>query len=129
MTDITASLLPAAEKMLGNPIIILLALLPFMGKFILTIVSKWNILEKAGESGWTALVPFYGNYLFHDIIWDNGWYFLASYVPGISYVVGVISKVKLSNHFDKNSVFALGLVLFEPVFLAILAFDESDYYG
>lgn len=102
-------------------------ILPYLGGFILKITAKWNILEKAGEPGWAALVPFYGNYLFYDITWNNGWFFLGSYVPGVNYVFHVITMVKLSGRFAKNSVFTLGLVLFEPIFLAILGFDDSEF--
>lgn len=108
---------------------LLIFALSFSGCFILKIASKWCILEKAGERGWAALVPFYGNYCFHDITWDNGWVFLASYIPGVNYALNVITMVKLSCRFDKNSVFTLGLVAFEPVFLAILGFDDSEFFA
>lgn len=120
--------LPSLSSILHpNGLLLILFVLPLLGSFFLKIVAKWSILEKAGESGWAALIPFYGNYCFYDITWDNGWISLASYIPGVSYVLDVITKVKLSCRFEKNSIFTLGLVLFEPVFLAILGFDESEY--
>ena len=75
---------------------VILILLPLLSGFILTIVAKWNIFEKAGENGWAALVPFYNRYVFYYITWGNGIYFLASLIPGVSYVMNVISMVKLS---------------------------------
>lgn len=105
----------------------LLIALPLMSSFILAIVSKWNIFEKAGAQGWAALVPFYGRYVLYGLTWGKGIYFLASYIPGVSYVMNVITMVKLSCAFDKNSVFAAGLVFCEPIFLAILGFDDSEY--
>lgn len=106
---------------------LLLLLLPFTGVLILKLAAKWNILEKAGEPGWIAIIPFYGNYMYYDITWDNGLFFLLSYIPGVSYAADIITKVKLSARFDKDSWFTLGLVLFEPVFLAILGFDDSEF--
>ena len=114
-------------SILSSSTFMLLLLLPYMGNFILTLVAKWNILEKAGVSGWAALIPFYGKYCFYETAWDNGWYFLTSYIPGLNYVFSVITMVKLSCRFEKNSVFALGLVVLEPIFLAILGFDDSEY--
>lgn len=119
--------LPNLTGVLSSSGFLLIILLSFLGTFLLKIVAKWNILDKAGEPGWASLIPFYGNYCFYDITWDNGWISFASYIPGVSYVLSVITKVKLSCRFEKNSVFTLGLVLFEPVFLAILGFDESEY--
>lgn len=113
----------------ATAIIILFAVFFLMSGTILQIVAKWNIFEKADEPGWAAIVPFYGNYIFHYIAWGNGWWFLASFIPGISFVVKVITMVKLSCSVDKNSVFTLGLMLYPPIFLAILGFDDSEYVG
>ena len=110
-------------------IILLFTVFFLMSGTILQIVAKWNIFDKADEPGWAAIVPFYGNYIFHYITWGNGWWFLASFIPGISFVVKVITMVKLSCSFDKNSVFTLGLMLYPPIFLAILGFDDSEYIG
>ena len=106
---------------------IILIVLAFLGPIILKIVAKWRIFEKAGEYGWASLIPFYNNYIFHEITWENGWLFLTSYVPGLNYVIKVISYIKLCKGFDKNPVFALGLLVQEPIFLAILAFDDCEY--
>ena len=97
------------------------------GVLILTVVAKWNIFEKAELHGWSALVPFYGKYVLYKMTWGKGFWFLLSYIPGVSYVMNVITMVKLSCAFDKNSVFAVGLIFWPPIFLAILGFDDSDY--
>lgn len=121
------TILGALTSVLSTSTLITLFALPYLGSFILSIVAKWNILEKAGEYGWKALIPFYGRFCFYDITWDNGWYSLCSYIPGLSYVFNVITMVKLSCRFEKNSAFSLGLIFLEPIFLAILGFDESEY--
>lgn len=108
-------------------LILLLVLLPRLSAFILTLASKWQIFEKAGCSGWKVLIPFYSRFCFYDITWENGWFSLASYIPGLAAVFHIITMVKLSCCFEKNSVFALGLVFFEPLFLAILGFDDSEF--
>lgn len=127
MDPVTTLEMPSLFHILSSKVFLLFFILSFSGCFILKIASKWCILEKAGETGWAALVPFYGNYRFHDITWDNGWVFLASYIPGVNYALKIITMVKLSCRFDKNSMFTLGLVVFEPVFLAILGFDDSEF--
>lgn len=104
-------------------------LLSLFSTYILKVVAKWQIFKKADENGWAALIPFYNRYVFYTMVWGNGNYFLASYIPGISYVMHIISMVKLSTCFEKNGVFAFGLIFWEPLFLAILGFDESEYIG
>lgn len=124
-TDFSSAFSDASSG--ATAIILLFATLFLLSGTILQIVAKWAIFEKADEPGWAAIVPFYGNYVFHYITWGNGWWFLTSFVPGISFVVKVITMVKLSCSFDKNSVFTLGLMLYPPIFLAILGFDDSEY--
>lgn len=140
MDPITTTVVPEAATMTtglsgllsaltsGTLIVILLfVLLPSLSAFILTLVAKWQIFEKAGCSGWKVLIPFYGRFCFYDLTWYNGWFSLLSYIPVLDVVFHIITMVKLSCCFEKNSVFSLGLVFFEPLFLAILGFDESEY--
>lgn len=49
--------------------------------FILQIVAKWKIFTKADEHGWAALIPFYNTYVLYKITWENGLFFLLSYIP------------------------------------------------
>lgn len=49
---------------------------------LLSIVGKWMILEKLEESGWKALIPFYGEYLIVKHIW-SGKAYLAYALVGI----------------------------------------------
>ena len=37
--------------------------------WILLVVSRWMLFQKAGEKGWKSLIPFYGDY----IQWRLGW--------------------------------------------------------
>ena len=44
--------------------------------YALSIVGEWILLEKIGEKGWKALLPFYRTYLLFRIFWDRKIYFL-----------------------------------------------------
>ena len=68
---------------------------------VLYILAYWMIFRKAGEAGWKALIPFYGTYI----------------------------EYKLSYSFGHGVGYALGLTFLTPIFLLILAFDESVYIG
>lgn len=97
--------------------------------FILQIVSKWKIFDKAGEHGWAALIPFYSTYVLYKITWENGLFFLLSYIPCLNVIVTVMTNMKLSAVFGKNDGFAIGLSLLGFIFYPVLAFDSSEYDG
>ena len=97
--------------------------------FILQIVAKWKIFDKAGERGWAALVPFYSTYVLYKITWENGLFFLLSYIPCLNVIVTVMTNMKLSAVFGKNDGFAIGLSLLGFIFYPVLAFDSAEYDG
>lgn len=45
--------------------------------FVLTVIGEWKILEKAGEPGWKALIPFYRFYILFKVFWDQKIYWLS----------------------------------------------------
>jgi len=96
---------------------------------VLGIIALWKILEKAGEPGWGAIIPFYNAYLLFKITWGNGWSFLLMLIPIANIVILIITMVKLARAFGKSSGFAVGLVFLSVIFEYILAFDNSVYLG
>ncbi len=36
----------------------------FLAVLVILVVSLWKIFTKAGQPGWAAVIPFYGNYIF-----------------------------------------------------------------
>ncbi len=96
---------------------------------ILQIVAKWKIFSKAGEHGWAALIPFYNTYVLYKITWENGLFFLLSYIPCLNVIVTIMTNMKLSAVFGKSDGFAIGLSLLGVIFYPILGFDSSEYDG
>ena len=124
---------------------------------VFSIVCMWKVFEKAGEPGWKSLIPIYNIYIFYKIAWEAKYflylflgivvcYFLiiiglggnsgaASGIGGFLMVVlwtavivmSIIAMVKLSKRFGKSGAFAIGLILLNTIFMAILAFDSSTY--
>lgn len=69
---------------------------------LVIIISLWFILNKAGEPGWAAIVPFYSNYELYKITWGNGWMFLLLLIPLANFVVSIITNIKLATAFGKG---------------------------
>lgn len=96
---------------------------------VLLLVSLWKIFVKAGKPGWGAIVPFYNFYCLFDISFGNGWLFLLIFVPCVNVIMQIIAYVKLTQAFGKSGGFAVGVIFLPWIFLPILAFDGSQYYG
>lgn len=116
---------------------------------IIYVLSYWMIFQKAGEAGWKALIPVYSTYTEYKLVWNTrmfalfmifavltavferstGMHIIYYAASAGTIVMNIIACVKLSVSFGHGAGFAVGLVLLNPIFLLILAFDSSTYVG
>lgn len=96
---------------------------------LLFIVSLWKIFKKAGRKGIYSIIPIYNIYYFTKLITGNGWLFLITLIPLINIIFIYYLLFKLAKLFGKKILFIIGLMLLPIVFIPILAFDDSIYYG
>ena len=108
-----------------NPVVIAIYLIVA----VILLVALWKIFEKANEPGWKCLIPFYGLYTEFKFLWGNGWFFLLLFVPIVNIVVTIMMMWKMSKAFGQSALFFIGLLLFQPIFLCILAFGSASYIG
>lgn len=124
--------------------------------WILQIIANWKIFTKAGQAGWKSIIPIYGDYISYKIAWQPSYFFLlfilqivSSCIDGfanpnqdnavllaivalikvITTIISILYAVKLAKAFGKGSLFAAGLIVLSPIFLLILGFGDSQYYG
>ncbi len=118
---------------------------------VLYIIGAWRVFTKAGEPGWKSLIPIYNSYITYRISWNVTmfWIMLALLAAGAvltafenttlnsigslctlaAGVFNIIDCYRLSQAYGHGILFAIGLVLFNPVFLIILGFGSSRYIG
>lgn len=63
----------------------------FLILIILTIASIWMVFQKAGESGWKAVIPVYNNYVMLRISGHSGWWILLLLVPILIVAIAMLS--------------------------------------
>ena len=119
--------------------------------YIIYAIGAWKVFEKAGQSGWKAIIPIYNSYIFYKISWSINffWIFiaagllssilrdsdnflfaaLATITSIITLVLTFIQNQKLALAFNKGLGFTLGLFFLNPIFMLILGFGSSDYIG
>ena len=98
---------------------------------IIYILAYWMIFNKAGEPGWKALIPIYSTYTEYKLVWNTKMFAVFMYYAASigTIVMNIMACVKMSMSFGHGTGFAIGLILLNPIFLLILAFDGSAYIG
>lgn len=120
--------------------------------YVLTVIGKWKVFEKLGEPGWKSLIPFYSDFILYRASWNTTAFFAAvaatvvmvltasedasamvSMVSNLCSVIACITVmmfcIKLSRAFGRGYLFAFGLFFLNPLFMMILGFGQSRYYG
>ena len=106
-----------------------LLLLFYVALAVLNIAACWRIFTKAGEPGWTVLVPIYGSVKLLQISGRSGWWALAFLVPVFNIFPMVRLAFDLARVFGRGTGFALGLLFLPPIFTPLLAFGNAQYVG
>ena len=82
--------------------------LPFLGlsAYLMFSLLLWPVFDKAGESPWKALVPFYNSYMLYEISGYKGWLFFLTLIPSVGQligcVLGALTAVSLAKKFGKT---------------------------
>ena len=112
--------------------------------YILCIVARWLIFIKAGEPGWKSIIPFYSVYVQYQLTWKGyigiiwcvlliaGRVFsgvIGSIISIAAFVIQCIAMNKLAKSFGHGTGFTVGLIFLTPIFLMILGFGSSEYWG
>lgn len=121
--------------------------------YIILVIGLWKVFEKAGEEGWKALIPFYNFYILFKIsgmpmlfwlqmgctavagviyfvskllffLYPIGWIFTIG-----AFVIQLLMWTNLSKAFGHGLGYAIGLWLLNPVFIILLGFGSSRYWG
>lgn len=112
---------------------------------IFIIIARYRIFEKAGVSGWKAIIPIYNKWVLVQITDLKWWVFLIVAAPGILALLSFGSAIPLAGlislcglfivhynlaiKFDKDPVlYSLGLTILPIIFYPILAFKESNVF-
>lgn len=93
----------------------------------LMIISFWKIFEKAGKSGWAAIIPIYNIVAWCEIINKPGWWALLMMIPYIGIIWQVWATNLLVKKFGKDEGFTVGCIFLPFVFYPMLAFGDAKF--
>ena len=93
------------------------------------IVTMWFLFEKSGEHGWISLIPIYNLIIIIKISGKPWWWIFFLLIPVVRIVFRVLVYDGLSKAFGRKDGFTIGLFFLTIIFMAILAFDKSEFQG
>ena len=96
---------------------------------VIMIAAMWKIFTKAGQPGWTCLIPIYNIYILCKIVGRPGWWVILMFIPFVNFIIGIILCIDLAKSFAKGVGFGLGLVFLSFIFYPILGFGSAQYQG
>jgi len=94
---------------------------------VFCIIVLWKVFVKAGLPAWGILIPIYNTYLMIKLAGRPGWWLILILLPPVYFVLGIIMCIDVAKNFGKGAGFGVGIIFLSPIFLAILAFDDSEY--
>lgn len=97
--------------------------------WVIGMVGRWKVFEKAGMDGWKSLIPFYSGYCMYKISMDTGWLYFLTFIPLVGLVVSVIQAVNLARAFGCGTIMAILLFMFQDIMLIPLGFGSYQYQG
>ena len=97
---------------------------------IIMVIAMWKVFTKAGKKGWYALIPFLNNYTLCEIAGIKGWMALvAPFIPLANIAFPIYAMYCIAKVFGKETGFAVGWIVLNPIFMAILGFGSANYRG
>ncbi len=93
----------------------------------LPIITLWLIFEKAGQHGWSALVPVHNGVKLLEATGKPGWWIFLYSVPILNIIIHIKMLNGLSKSFGHGVGFTLGLIFFPFIFFPIIAFSGNQY--
>jgi hypothetical protein len=107
-------LIPVAILVIGN---------------LVAIAGAWKSFEKAGEPGWTVIVPVYNMMVMARIAGKEETYGLLCFIPVAGPIFMILLTIEFCKKFDVSGGFVVGLILAGPIFWPILGFGSARFTG
>lgn len=109
--------------LIGNGVVTAFAVLWLL--FIL--VAGWKMYVKAGQAGWTSIIPIIQWLAMLKIAHRPLWWIILFFIPIVNIFVWIVVMLDLAKAFGKGIGMALLLMIFTPIAYLILGFGSAQY--
>ena len=111
---------PLEEGMSMTAVVISLAL------FLLVAIGLWKVFDKAGQPGWTAIIPLVNYFFLAMAAGKPAWWGILMFVPIVNIVVWFMVCIALAHRFGRGTGFGIGLALLPIIFFPVLGFNDDE---
>ncbi len=94
---------------------------------ILLRLGPWYAFEKAGQPGYTSIIPIYSLLIMIKIAKHEPNYIIKLIIPIVQYYFMIKLINDFAKQYGKDTGFTVGMVFLGGIFWAILGFDDSKY--
>ena len=98
----------------------------FLLLVIPAIIVNWKIVSKAGEPGWSSIVPVYNIIILNKIAGTPSWYVLLALIPGVSLIGIILIYIELSKKYSKPATIWLSILI--PI-VALFMIGKTEFIG
>jgi antitoxin component YwqK of YwqJK toxin-antitoxin module len=120
-----------AQKMrkIADVLLVILNIVSSFTLFSLLIwmIFSWKIFIKAGQLGWSSVVPVTNLIIYLKIIGRPEWWLILFFIPFVNVGMIYLLNMDLAKKFKKGVEFGLGLFLLPFIFYPMLAFKDAKY--
>lgn len=90
-------------------------------------ISLWKLYAKAGEPGWSALIPIYNLFIWIRIARRPVWWIVLLLFPVINFIISLVIGISFAKQFGKDWLWGVGTILLGFVFYPLMAFGDAEY--
>lgn len=99
----------------------------YLGIIIVFIAGAWKMCEKAGEPGWSQLIPIYNLIVLGKMAGLSGLWIFLNFVPCIGIIANAMLNIKLAERFGKDAGFGVAAFFLPFICYPILGFGSAEY--
>ena len=93
----------------------------------LVLVAAWKMYDKAGQPGWTAIIPLLNVLALLRIVQKPWWWIFLLMIPIVNIIFFLIIHFELAKAFGKGVGMGLLLVFLTPIGYLVLGFGDDRY--
>ncbi len=96
--------------------------------YVLFVAAVWPFLNKAGQPGWTALIPFVAAFFIVRAAGLSAWWTLLYIVPIANIVLAIVVALRLGRAFGHGAVFSVFLLwLLSLIGYFVISYSSDTY--
>jgi len=95
--------------------------------YIVFAAGLWKTLAKAGEPGWTAVIPILNWFFMVKISGRPGWWMILFLVPILNIVIWLMVALDTAYAFGKTTLTGILLFFLPWIMYPVLGFSDASY--